>query len=77
MARKLGVSEEQIAIDPALDFDLTPSRTGDPAAPVELRAPALPLYVSLSRKDFIGAVWPVPGRRWLPPASASGGPSPR
>ena len=56
-ARALGVSEEQIAIDPGLDFDLSPEqdleilrRLGD------LRALGLPLYVSLSRKDFIGAV---------------------
>lgn len=57
LARDLGVAEEQIAIDPGLDFDLSPEqnleilrRLGD------LRALGLPLYVSLSRKDFIGAV---------------------
>lgn len=57
LARELGVAEEQIAIDPGLDFDLSPAqdleilrRLGD------LRALGLPLYVSLSRKDFIGAV---------------------
>jgi dihydropteroate synthase len=55
--RELGVHDEQIAIDPGLDFDLSPEqdlavlrRLG------ELRALGLPLYVSLSRKDFIGAV---------------------
>jgi dihydropteroate synthase len=53
----LGVAEEQIAIDPGLDFDLDIeqdleilSRLGG------LRGLGLPLYVSLSRKDFIGAV---------------------
>jgi dihydropteroate synthase len=53
----LGVSKEQIAIDPGLDFDKTTQddleilrRLG------ELRELGLPLYVSLSRKDFIGAV---------------------
>lgn len=57
LARELGVAEEQIALDPGLDFDLSPEqdlkilrRLG------ELRALGLPLYVSLSRKDFIGAV---------------------
>ena len=56
-AVKLGVSEEQIAIDPGLDFDLSTDqnlavlhRLG------ELSDLGLPLYVSLSRKDFIGAV---------------------
>ena len=55
--RELGVRDEQIAIDPGLDFDLSPAqdlaimrRLG------ELKALGLPLYVSLSRKDFIGAV---------------------
>jgi dihydropteroate synthase len=53
----LGVAEEAIAIDPGLDFDLTPDddleilrRLG------ELHSLGRPLYVSLSRKDFIGAV---------------------
>jgi dihydropteroate synthase len=56
-AVELGVAEEQIAIDPGLDFDLNTEqdlailrRLG------ELRELGLPLYVSLSRKDFIGAV---------------------
>jgi dihydropteroate synthase len=72
-ARALGVAEEQIAIDPGLDFDLTTDqdieilrRLGD------LRALGLPLYVSLSRKDFIGALlagsweerWPAGEREW-------------
>jgi dihydropteroate synthase len=72
-ARRLGVSEEQIAIDPGLDFDIDTEgdleilrRLG------ELRVLGLPLYVSLSRKDFIGAVladswedrWPASEREW-------------
>jgi dihydropteroate synthase len=57
LAQRLGVSEEQIAIDPGLDFDLSTEQDLEilrrlPA----LRALGLPLYVSLSRKDFIGAV---------------------
>ncbi|HWC49530.1 MAG TPA: dihydropteroate synthase [Solirubrobacterales bacterium] len=57
MARDLGVAEEQIAIDPGLDFDLSPEQDLEILRRLgELRALGLPLYVSLSRKDFIGAV---------------------
>jgi dihydropteroate synthase len=53
----LGVSEEQIAIDPGLDFDLTTEQDLEILRRLgELRELGLPLYVSLSRKDFIGAV---------------------
>jgi len=56
-ARDLGVAEEQIAIDPGLDFDLSPEQDLEILRRLgELRALGLPLYVSLSRKDFIGAV---------------------
>jgi dihydropteroate synthase len=55
-ARDLGVAEEQIAIDPGLDFDLSPAQDLEILRRLgELRALGLPLYVSLSRKDFIGA----------------------
>jgi dihydropteroate synthase len=57
LARDLGVAEEQIAIDPGLDFDLSPDQDLEILRRLgELRALGLPLYVSLSRKDFIGAV---------------------
>ena len=57
LARDLGVSEEQIAIDPGLDFDLSPAQDLEILRRLgELRALGLPLFVSLSRKDFIGAV---------------------
>jgi dihydropteroate synthase len=57
LAREFGVAEEQIAIDPGLDFDLSPEQDLEILRRLgELRAPGLPLYVSLSRKDFIGAV---------------------
>jgi dihydropteroate synthase len=53
----LGVSEEQIAIDPGLDFDLSTEQDLEILRRLgELRELGLPLYVSLSRKDFIGAV---------------------
>jgi dihydropteroate synthase len=56
-ARSLGVGEEQIAIDPGLDFDLDTEQDLEIMRRLpELRALGLPLYVSLSRKDFIGAV---------------------
>lgn len=57
LARELGVAVEQIAIDPGLDFDLSPAQDLEILRRLgELRALGLPLYVSLSRKDFIGAV---------------------
>ena len=53
----LGVAEEQIAIDPGLDFDLTTAQDLEVLRRLEeLGRLGLPLYVSLSRKDFIGAV---------------------
>ena len=56
-ALRLGVAEEQIAIDPGLDFDLTTEQNLEILRRLdELRALGLPLYVSLSRKDSIGAV---------------------
>jgi len=56
-AHSLGVAEEQIAIDPGLDFDLSPEQDLEILRRLgELRALGLPLYISLSRKDFIGAV---------------------
>lgn len=57
VARGLGVGEEQIAIDPGLDFDLTTEQDLEVLRRLhELRSLGLPLYVSLSRKDFVGAV---------------------
>jgi len=54
-ASRLGVSEEQIAIDPGLDFDLTTAQDLEILRRLgELRSMGRPLYVSLSRKDFIG-----------------------
>jgi dihydropteroate synthase len=72
-AAGLGVSEEQIAIDPGLDFDLTAEQDLEILRRLpELRSLGLPLYVSLSRKDFVGAVlagsweerWPAGEREW-------------
>jgi dihydropteroate synthase len=80
VARGLGVQEEQIAIDPGLDFDLTTDQDLEILRRLgELRELGLPLYVSLSRKDFVGAVlagsWeerlPAEEREWGTVAAAA------
>jgi dihydropteroate synthase len=74
VARGLGVSEEQIAIDPGLDFDMTTEQDLEVLRRLgELRALGLPLYVSLSRKDFIGAVLAGSWERRLPAAEREWG----
>lgn len=79
-ARSLGVEMEQIAIDPGLDFDLTVEQDLEILRRLgELRALGPALYVSLSRKDFIGAVlgggWeqrlPASEREWGTVAAAT------
>jgi dihydropteroate synthase len=75
-----GIDERRIAIDPGFDFDLSVAddleilrRTG------ELHSLGRPLFVSLSRKDFLGAVlaesWegrvPAEEREWATCAAAS------
>jgi dihydropteroate synthase len=79
-ATKRGVEEEQIALDPGLDFDLSVAddleilrRLG------EFKELGRPLYVSLSRKDFLGAVlagsWeerlPASDREWATAAAVA------
>jgi dihydropteroate synthase len=80
LASRLGVAEEQIAIDPGLDFDLTTNQDLEILRRLaELRSLGLPLYVSLSRKDFIGEVlagsWeerlPAGEREWGTVAAAA------
>jgi dihydropteroate synthase len=73
-AQRLGVSEEQIAIDPGLDFDLSTDQDLEILRRLpELRALGLPLYVSLSRKDFIGAVLAGSWEGRLPPGEREWG----
>jgi dihydropteroate synthase len=79
-ARVAGLDEDQIAIDPGLDFDLT---VDDDLAILRrldrLRELGRPLFVSLSRKDFLGAVlagsWenrvPPEEREWATAAAAA------
>jgi dihydropteroate synthase len=71
----LGVAEEQIAIDPGLDFDLNTEQDLEILRRLgELRrALGLPLYVSLSRKDFIGAVLAGSWEERLPAAEREWG----
>jgi dihydropteroate synthase len=74
LARSLGVAMEQIAIDPGLDFDLSPEQGLEILRRLgELRSLGLPLYVSLSRKDFIGAVLAGSWEGRLPPAEREWG----
>ncbi len=69
LALDRGVAEEQIALDPGLDFDLSVDddleilrRLG------ELRELGRPLFVALSRKDFLGAVLAGSWEDRAPPA---------
>jgi dihydropteroate synthase len=79
-AQALGVDVGQIAIDPGLDFDLTVEQDLEILRRLgELRALGPALYVSLSRKDLIGAVlgggWeqrlPAAEREWGTVAAAA------
>jgi dihydropteroate synthase len=56
-AGELGVPAEAIAIDPGLDFDLGVDHALEILRRLgELRALGRPIFMSLSRKDFIGAL---------------------
>jgi dihydropteroate synthase len=75
-----GVAEEQVALDPGLDFDLSVADDLEVLRRLgELKALGRPLYVSLSRKDFLGAVlagsWeerlPAADREWATAAATT------
>jgi len=79
-ARSRGVDEAQIAIDPGFDFDLSLDDDLEVLARLgELRALGRPLFVALSRKDFLGAVvggsWkhrvPAEDREWATAAAVA------
>jgi dihydropteroate synthase len=79
-ATKSGVDEEQIAVDPGLDFDLSVADDLEILRRLaELKEFGRPLYVSLSRKDFLGAVlagsWdrraPAGDREWATAAAVT------
>jgi dihydropteroate synthase len=75
-----GIHEDQIALDPGFDFDLS---VGDDvrilAGLRELRRLGRPLFVALSRKDFLGALlagsWdgraPAAQREWATAAATA------
>jgi dihydropteroate synthase len=74
LAQRLGVSVEQIAIDPGLDFDLSTEQDLEILRRLpELAALGPALYVSLSRKDFIGAVLAGSWEERLPPGEREWG----
>ncbi len=75
-----GVAEEQIALDPGLDFDLSVADDLEIIRRLpELRELGRPLYISLSRKDFLGAMladsWeeraPAAEREWATAAATT------
>jgi dihydropteroate synthase len=79
-AVKRGMAEEQIVLDPGLDFDLSVRDDLEVLRRLgELEALGRPLYVSLSRKDFLGAVlagtWedraPADEREWATAAATA------
>jgi dihydropteroate synthase len=79
-ARAAGVSDDQMVLDPGLDFDLSAADGLEILRRLpELKTLGRPLYVSLSRKDFLGAVlagsWeeraPASEREWATAAAAS------
>jgi dihydropteroate synthase len=79
-AESAGVDPAQVVLDPGLDFDLTTEQDLEILRRLEeLHDLGRPLYVSLSRKDFIGAVlagsWeerlPSADREWGTAAAAT------
>lgn len=75
-----GIDEEQIALDPGFDFDLSVRDDVRILGGLEeLRRLGRPLFVALSRKDFLGALlagsWkdraPAGDREWATAAAAS------
>jgi dihydropteroate synthase len=75
-----GVGEDQIALDPGLDFDLSLSDDLEVLRRLgELEGLGRPVYVSLSRKDFLGSLlaesWesrlPATDREWATAAATT------
>ena len=68
-AVEAGIGEERIALDPGLDFDLSVADDLEVMRRLgELRSLGRPLFVALSRKDFLGAVVAGSWERRLDPA---------
>jgi dihydropteroate synthase len=79
-ARDRGVHEEQLALDPGFDFDLSVEDDLEVLARLgELSELGRPLFVALSRKDFLGAAlagsWdarvPAQQREWATAAAVA------
>ncbi len=71
-----GIGEEQIALDPGLDFDLSVEDDLRILAGLgQLRALGRPLFVALSRKDFLGAVLAGSWERRTPAVEREGAPA--
>lgn len=75
-----GIEPDQIALDPGLDFDLTVEDDLEILRRLdEIRVADRPLFVALSRKDFLGAVlagsWesraPAADREWATAAATA------
>jgi len=75
-----GIAEDQIALDPGFDFDLSVRADVEILARIgELRRLGRPLFVALSRKDFLGALlagsWedraPAAEREWATAAATT------
>jgi dihydropteroate synthase len=80
LALSCGMAEDQIALDPGLDFDLSVADDVEILARLgELRSLGRPLFLALSRKDFLGALltgsWeeraPAAEREWATAAAAA------
>ncbi len=64
-----GIAEEQLAVDPGLDFDLATDDDLEVLRRLDrLIALGRPLFLALSRKDFLGAVLAGSWERRLPAA---------
>jgi dihydropteroate synthase len=79
-ARARGVAAEQVVLDPGFDFDLSVEDDLEILARLnELHDLGRPLFIALSRKDFLGAVlagsWaervPPRGREWATAAAVT------
>jgi dihydropteroate synthase len=63
LARRHGVADEQLILDPGPDFGKTPAQTVEVLRRLdEVHALGRPLLLALSRKDFIGAITDRPPR---------------
>ena len=73
-ARRRGVADEQLVLDPGIDLGKTPAQSVELLTRLgELRAAGRPLLVGVSRKDFVGALTGRPPRDRLAGTLAAAG----